>query len=290
MGLHSPNGNDAMRRPRTLPFVLALLSLAFVIVAVVVMANRIVNYNKAQGRTTYVQFEVNDRDFLYAGRPVSIQDLPPKGNADLGSIQVTFGDQSITLPVTIPPNDFADRFPGLERHSDWMRLVRFAELTGRDYEELMQALDAGSEDDRLVMVTKSIRPGVNPETWGKVWRKDWIFDFYEFLPEGSFRHERFAYPHSRSADQQEDLREAEAQGKGGIPELDTRSWQFQMAHLLMPEGSAPRIIAGDSPLVAVGWIFPASIFLVFVTTVCLLLAFAPESFPTAEDPTTPTNT
>ncbi len=279
-----------MRRPRTVPLLIAILSLALAIGAVVLMANRIVEYNKAQGRTTYVQFEVNDRDFVYADQPVSIEDLPPKGNADLGSIRVTFGDESLNLPVTIPPNDFADRFPGLERHSDWMRLVRFAKLTGRDYHELMHALGTGQEDDRLVMVTKSIRPGVNPETWGKVWRKDWIFDFYEFLPQGGFRHERFAYPHARSAEQQDAQREAEAQGKGGIPDLDTRSWQFQMAHLLMPQGSAPRIIAGDSPLVAVGWIFPATILMVFVTTLSLLLAFAPNNFPTAQDPTTPTNT
>ena len=147
-------------------------------------------------------------------------------------------------------------------------------VQSRDYNQLMQAIGEGKEDDRLVLVTKSIRPGVNPETWGKVWRKDWILDFYEFLPEGGFRHERFAYPHARSAEQQEALRQAERDG--GLPELNTRSWQFQMAHLLMPEGSSPRIIAGDSPLVAVGWVFPVGVFSVLAATVFLLLAFAPQ--------------
>lgn len=264
----------ATRRPRPLPLILGLLAIALVVVCVDVMANRIADYNKTQGRTTYLQFEVNQRTLTCAGREVTIEDLPPESAADNGSVLVTYGDESIKVPVSIPPSKYADNFPGLERHQDWFKLVRFAKLTGRDYNELMQAIIDGQEPDRLVLVTKSIRPGVNPETWGKVWRKDWIFDFYEFLPEGGFNHERFAYPHSRTAAQQEAQRELDAEGRG-IPELDSRSWQFQMAHLLMPEGSTPRIIAGDSPLVAVGWAFPVGVFAVLSCTVCLLLAFAP---------------
>lgn len=263
-----------MRRPRTIPLALALLSVALMLGAVVLMALRIVDYNKTQGRATFVQYEVTDNQFSYNDLPVSVEDLPADAAAEHGSVRITFGDEVLLLPVTIPPNEFADNFPGLERHADWMRLVRFAELTGRDYDQLMQAIGEGEEEDRLVLVTKSIRPGVNPETWGKVWRKDWMFDFYEFLPEGGFRRERFAYPHARSAEQQEALREAE--GDGGLPELNTRSWQFQMAHLLMPEGSSPRIISGDSPLVAVGWVFPVGVFSVLAATVFLLLAFAPQ--------------
>ena len=263
-----------MRRPRTIPLTLALLSVALMLGTILVMARRIGDYNKTRGRATYVQYEITDREFTYHDHPVEVEDLPPEGAREHGSIRVTFGTDSLDLPVTIPPNEFADRFPGLERHTDWMRLVRFANLTGRDYNELMRAIGEGKVDDRLVLVTKSIRPGVNPETWGKVWRKDWVFDFYEFLPEGGFRHERFAYPHARSAEQQEALSKTE--GDGGLPELNTRSWQFQMAHLLMPEGSSPRIIAGDSPLVAVGWIFPACVVSVLAATALLLLAFAPQ--------------
>lgn len=273
-----------MRRPRPLLIALALLSLVILFGSLAVMAGRIVEYNKTQGRVTYIHSEVEEDEFTYAGLPVTLEDLPPEGANELGSIRLTYGDEPLELAVTIPPNEFARHMPGLERHADWMRLVRFARLTDHDYTSLMEAINRGEEQDRLILVTKSMPPGVNPETWGKVWRKAWVFDFYEFLPEGGFRHERFAYPRSRSAAQQEERREAEAEGRGGIPELDTRSWQFQMAHLLMPEGTSPRIIAGDSPLVAVGWTFPACIVAVLASTAFLLLAFAPARVPQEQAP------
>lgn len=265
-----------MLRPRPTPLALAMLSLAMVIVSCMVMARRIAAYNVRQGRITYLQSEVHDREFTFAGRPVTLTDLPPDRPGGYGSLVVAYAEDSITLPVTIPPLEYSDQFPGLERHGDWFRVVRFAKLTGRDFDELMEAMETRQEPDRLVVVAKSIRPGVNPDTWGRVWRTDWVFDFYEFLPEGGFNHERFAYPTVRSAEQQEVRRAKEAAGEGGLPELDTRSWQFQIADLLMPEGSAPRIIAGDSPLVAAGWTFPVAIVSVFVVTAGLLLAFAPE--------------
>ena len=63
--------------------------------------------------------------------------------------------------------------------------------------------------------------------------------------------------------------------QGGIPELSSRSWQFQAADLLMPKGSAPKIIAGDSPLVAAGWVFPAAVASVVLATASMVIAFAP---------------
>ncbi|VAX40196.1 hypothetical protein MNBD_PLANCTO03-933 [hydrothermal vent metagenome] len=265
-----------MPKPRTIPLAIAALSLVLVVVSCIFMARRIVAYNAEQGRITYLQLEIKTPEFLFASRPVALTDLPPDTPNSLGSVHVSYGDESLTLPVSIPPLEYADQFPGLERHSDWLRVVRFAPLTGHNTRELLAAMEAGEESDRLVLVTKSVRPGVNPETWGRVWRKDWTFDFYEFLPEGGFRHERFAYPSVRSAQQQQQRRAEAIAHRGGLPQLDTRSWQFQVADLLMPEGSAPRIIAGDSPLVAAGWTFPAAIFSVFLATVGLLLAFAPE--------------
>lgn len=277
-----------MRRPRTLPLVLAAAGVLVMLGTAVLVARRIADYNAEHGRVTYLQSEVLQPEFTYSGRDVAIEDLPPSSGADHGSVRVTYGEEALVLPVTIPPLEYSEFFEGLERHSDWLRLVRFAKLTGRDFDELMAAMDAGEESDRLVLVTKTVRPGSNPDTWGRVWRKDWTFDFYEFLPEGGFHHERFAYPTSRSAEQQEARREAESERRGGIPELDTRSWQFQVAHLLMPEGSAPRIIAGDSPLVAVGWPFPIFIVAALTTIGSLFVAFAPERVR-QRDPAPPTS-
>ncbi len=268
-----------MRKPRTMPLAIATVALVLVVVSCVLMARRIVAYNAEQGRITYLQLEVTTPEFNFAGRQVALTDIPPSGPGDLGSVNIIYGEELITLPISIPLNEYADQFPGLERHSDWLRLVRFAQLTGRDTKQLLAAMEAGEEPDRLVLVTRATRPGVNPDTWGRVWRTDWTFDFYEFLPEGGFGHERFAYPSARSASQQQQRRDEAAEGHGGLPQLDTRSWQFQVADLLMPEGSAPRIIAGDSPLVAAGWTFPAAVVSVFLVTTGLLLAFAPERSP-----------
>jgi len=264
-----------MTKPRPIPLAAALLALAVVIVSCVIMARRIVAYNAEQGRVTYMQSEVEAREFTFAGRPVTLTDRPADEAPPYGLVEITYGPDALTLPVTMPSLEYSEQFPGLERHADWLRIVRFAELTGRSYRELMDAIERGEERDRLVIVAKSPRPGVNPETWGRVWRKDWVFDFYELNPEGGFAHERFAYPTVRTAAQQEQRRAEEAAGEGGLPELDTRSWQFQIATLLMPEGSAPRIIAGDSPLVAAGWTFPTAVVCVLAAVGGFVLAFAP---------------
>lgn len=228
-----------MARPRPIPLAAALAALAVVIVSSVIMARQIAAYNRAQGRETYLQVEVKERQFTYAARPVAISKVPADGEHPYGGVAIDYGNTHLDLPATIPPSKYADQLPEAEQYGDWLRVVRFAKLTGRRYDELLKAMDAGEEPDRLVVVTKSLRPGVNPETWGRVWRTDWLFDFYEFNPEGGFNHERFAYPTVRSAAQQEARRQEEAAGHGGIPELDSRSWQFQMATLLMPEGTAP---------------------------------------------------
>lgn len=265
-----------MTRPRPIPLVTALLALVMLVVLSVVMGRQIAAYNAREGRPSYIQLEINEREFEYASRPVTIEELPKDDAHPLGGVDIAYGDEHLVLSATIPSIEYADQFPGLERHSDWLRIVRFAKLTGHEVEELLYAMETREEPDRLVVVTKSSRPGVNPDTWGRVWRKDWVFDFYEFLPDGGFEHERFAYPTARTAAQQEERRRAEAAREGGIPELDSRSWQFQIATLLMPEGTAPRILSGDSPIVAAKWPFAGAVLSVLVAMAGLLLAFAPS--------------
>ncbi|HZW10289.1 MAG TPA: hypothetical protein VFF69_10340 [Phycisphaerales bacterium] len=260
-----------MRRPRPIPLAVAVLAVVAIPVFCALMAVRIARYNKAEPRVVYVFGEIEPATFTYAGREIAITERPAPRPGEYPTLHVAYGDQSFSLPMTLAPRPHAEQVPGLLSYGDWMKVVRFAPITGRTLEELEQAIHAGEERDRLALVTRSVRPGANPETWGRVWRKDWIFDFYEFMPDGSITHDRFAYPTARSAAAAQKRRESE----GGIPELDSRSWQFQAADLLMPEGSAPRIIAGDSPLVAASWTFPAAILSVFTATAALLVAFAP---------------
>lgn len=259
-----------MRKPRKIPLAVAILAIVATGVFSYLMARRIAAFNAREGRVVHVFKEIYEPQFTYADRSVRIEQAPPPQEGAFPSIEVEYGGASLSIPMTFPPNRFGQKLPGLRKYEDWLKVLRFAPLTGRTFKELVEAMDSGEERDRLVLVVRAIRPGTNPETWGRVWRKDWLFDFYEFMPDGSIAHERFAYPTARTA---EDL--AEPREQGGVPELDAQSWQFQAADLLMPEGSAPRIIAGDSPLVAAGWTFPAAIASVFAGTAALLIAFAP---------------
>ncbi len=259
-----------MTRPRPIPLLVAILGVLGVGIFCALMALRIVRYNAEQGRVVYAFMEVHRPSFAYAGHEFTLEEKTAPHEGEYPSLEISYAGQTLSLPITIPPSPYADDLPGLTRYEDWMKIVRFAPLTGRSMQGLIEAMDAGEERDRLAVVVRSIRPGTNPETWGRVWRKDWVFDFYELTPGGTFNHERFAYPTARKV---ADV--AEPREQGGIPELDSRSWQFQAADLLMPEGSAPRIIAGDSPLVAADWTFPAAIASVMVATAALLVAFAP---------------
>ncbi len=265
-----------MIRPRKKPILVAAVSFVCFVLFTVLLAQRIVHYNKTEGRIVYAFMPINDRAFSFAGKDVRVEEVPadPAHPADMGSVRFVYGDDELVLPVTIPLNRYADEMPDLTRHNDWMRILRFAPVTGRRIADLEADMDAGKIPDRLVIATRSLRPGVNPETWGKVWRTDWLFDFYEFLPKGGFSHERFAYPLSHKPGEVGNGPHGEFL-RGGIPELDSRSWEYQAADLLMPDGSTPRIAATDSPLIAAGWTLPAIVVSVFVMTGSLAFAFAP---------------
>ncbi|MBK7404310.1 MAG: hypothetical protein IPJ41_06655 [Phycisphaerales bacterium] len=255
-----------MQRPKPIPLLTAIVATVLVAVCCAMVAARIVRFNREHGRVVYAFLTLEEPEFSYAGREVRVESVPSAAPGDPGALTVTYGDDTLTFPVAIPPKPHTGSLPILNRNDDWFKIVRFAPLTGRSWDNLMHDMASGAEADRLVVVTRALRPGVNPDTWGSVWRKDWIFDFHEFQPGGGFSHERFAYPSSRDLQQLEARREEDAEHKAGLPELDSRSWEFQIADLLMPEGSAPRLVNGDSPLAAVGWWFPAAVVSVFAAT------------------------
>lgn len=122
-------------------------------------------------------------------------------------------------------------------------------------------MDEGKVAKRLVLVTRTPRPGVDPDTWGKVWYKDWTFDFYEFLPEGGFQHQTLRYPTTK---------EYEA-GKSG--EIEDGTWQFQAALRTMPTMQAgPRLKFKKSGFTAMGWTFPATCLSTFVFMMSMILS------------------
>lgn len=202
------------------------------------LARRVVAYHRRVPVETFAFKEVDQPDFTWCGRAVHIGDDPA---STAPRVLVTYADQRLELNVAIPPKA---PLPGLARYSDWLRVLRFIPASRMDAAEVMNKLGSGDIAERLVLVTRSMRPGADPETWGAVWQKDWRFDFYELKPDGTIAHERLAFPTSPGM-------------KTPRPgELHQNTWQFQAALMLMPKG--PTYNFHDDALSAAGWTLPAA--------------------------------
>lgn len=251
-----------MTSSRRAAWCIAAASLAGLVTSGYVMAGRIKKYHDEHPRTTFVFQNVEFTEFEFAGRPVQlVDDLTDPAQAYMN---VSYGEESLRLPVTIPPDN---RLPGLVAYTDWLRILRFAPMTGRDISKLHEDLDSGKVADRLVIVTRTPRPGTNPETWGAAWKRDWTFDFYELKPEGGFVHERLGWPTNK-------LYEPSKPG-----ELAENSWQFQASLQLMPRAgrNGPSYKFTDTAVSRLGWTLQVGAVSGVLLAVSLAWANAPAS-------------
>jgi hypothetical protein len=233
-----------------LAWALAALSVLLLLFSGWFMAQRIADFHSEHRRNIFLFKEVDDRSFTYANRKVTLTDETDKAGVDY--VNVAYGDETLRLRVTIPG---MKELPGLRPHMDWLRVVRFLPMQGGDAVDAVKASFNGENVDRLVIVTRTPPAGADPKTWGSVWRKDWVFDFYEFNPAGGFNREKLNYPTTRRSEPE----------KAG--ELAENSWQMQAALLLMPKGMGPNYKPKNDALSAVGWTLPVA-----GTSVALLLA------------------
>lgn len=249
-----PTSTSSDRRTRLILGALALASLVACLACLGIMVTRIVAFHRESPRVFYMFNRIDVREFVYADRPVTLTDQPESGPAD--AVLVRFGDEILRIRRTLPPG--IDGLPGLQEHNDWLRVMRFADASGMSDEEFQQRLGSGDLQDRLAIVTRSSRPGANPESWGKVWKRDWSFDFYELKADGTIEHQRLRYPTATRM----------KEPKPG--ELHENTWQFQAAMYLMPQGgnAGPTRNFRNDGLAAAGWTLPASMFtgLIFVGT------------------------
>lgn len=235
-------------RPPKLALVMGALSLLLLGVSCWSMAARV---NAAlAGKVRPVFMQVNDQSFTFAGRDVSFSfqpdaqvDSQPSGP---GSIVVTYGEETLPLRVLIPPDEALSQIPLMRAHADWMQVLRFTEGTAAELQSVNEAISKGELPDRLVIVTRIPPQGVDPHTWGQIWRKEWSFAFYEFLPSGGFRREQLAFPTSKRYEP----------NKPG--ELAEGSWQFGAALMVMPKGTVPSPRFADDGLRAMGWTLPGA--------------------------------
>lgn len=248
-----------MTSRRTTAWTLGLFSMALFFLAVAFMAGRLRDFNKTIHRTLWAFQEVEDTQFKFAGRDVKLSNAD---DPDGWKLVVNYGTEELRLKVTIPGDR---RLPGLVPHRDWMRVLRFADQTNKSQKALATDLDAGATQDRLVIVCRVPRPGADPETWGRVWRKDTVFDFYEFKPDGTFEHTRLEYPHSK---QDEPYTEKE---------LKEDTWELQAALRVIPAGMGPKAKYRQESMHALGWTWPVAFLGVAGLVISLIIGTKPRS-------------
>lgn len=206
------------------------------------MARRIVRHHRASDRPLFMFQRVEARTFRYADRPVEIIDErdPHTGEP---RVVVRYGEATLTLTPTIAPGD--PQLPGLIRHQDWMQVLRVAEHGRGTLRQAEAAIRAGRVPDRLVLVVRVPPAETIPARPGEVFRKEWSFDLYEFLPAGGFEHQRLKFPRGR--------RPAEG-------ELVEGTWQFYAALMVMPPLGRPSPRFTGDAVQALGWTLPGAAF------------------------------
>jgi hypothetical protein len=225
--------------------VIALVSGLLLAVSATALTSRLVAFYKANPSAHWIFQELDDRSFTYADKSVTLEDeTDPAGTLFLN---VRYEGEALRLRVTIPHKQHKNLAGhGLAAHRDWMRLVRFAEVSGIDADDAVEQMKQGKITDRLALVTRTPRAGVDPNTWGEAWRKDWSFDFHEFLPSGGFDSTKLHYPTNK-------------RGQPAKPgELVEGTWQFDAALLTMPKSGIPNQQFINTGFKAMGWTFPAA--------------------------------
>jgi hypothetical protein len=245
---------------RTKAGIVAGFTLILLIALGTMMTQRIIADLRQNPPSYFIFQEVTGTDFGFAGRHVSFTDTV-KNNVPY--LTLKFGDESRDLLVA---KRAKQDLPGLADHTEWLRVLRFVDATGMRTKDALGKVQAGRLADRLIVVTKSLRPGVNQETWGEVWKRDWEFDFYELHADGSISHERLGYPSHK---------------KGEPPkpsELRQNSWQYTAALHLMPKGG-PTLDFRESTIKAAGWTLTAAAVCCLVLIGCIVVAYRKPAAP-----------
>lgn len=273
--------SEPTRRPfrwtqaRTAWLAASILSLLAVVVLGYFMALRLNDYNKTSGRELYVFQPITAREFLWNDRSVTLTDETDADGADVVVLQ--YGDDTIRLRSGLA--SLPAEVPGLQRHESWLRVLRFVPRSGKSIEELMAEIDAGTADERLAVVVRLQRPGVDQDSFGQVMRGDWRFQFVELLPEGGFDEQVLRFPESERAFN----RRASAARRAGEPAAERRddeltfgTWQFDASLMVMPKSGPPAPQFGRGAMDALGWTLPAATILFFISAISIAMAFAPE--------------
>lgn len=274
-GIESERKPFAWHRGRTIWLLTAIASLVAVTFLGYFMALRLDRYNRESGRELYVFQPITAREFLWNESSVSFTDEVDADGADV--VVLRYGDETIRLRSGL--ESLPTEVPGLQRHDSWLKVLRFAPRSGKSIEDLLAEIDAGTADERLAVVVRLQRPGVDQDSFGQVMRGDWRFQFVELLPEGGFNEEVLRFPESERAFN----RRVSAARRAGEPAPERRSdeltfgtWQFDASLMVMPKSGPPAPQFGRGAMDALGWTLPVATLLFFIAAISLAMTFAPE--------------
>lgn len=251
---------------RAKAIVVAILTILVFFGCIAIMVRRITGNLRDHPPKNFIFQELTGDDFGYAGRHVSFTDKVENG---IPYLTLAYGDQKLDLLVA---KRSKYDLPGLADHDEWLRVLRLIDATGMSTPQALAKVKAGEMPDRLIIVTKSTRPGVNQETWAEVWKGDWQFDFYELKPDGSIEHQRLGYPTTKHGEPTKSN------------ELKEGTWQYTAAVHLMPRGG-PTLTFDASPIEAAGWTLPVAALCGVVLLGCVVVGYrkpADEEMPQSE--------
>lgn len=229
-----------MKRTVLIFKLVAVLACVAMVLSGFLMARRIADFHKQNPREIFAFQRVDFEDFKFAGKQVEITS---EFQDEIEYVRVTYGDQSERLLATLPGEK---GLPLLLRNEQWFRVLLFTSAMGKSVDQLHEDLRTHKVEPRLVVVTRTPRPGDPLAYAGRINPRAWTFDFYEFQPEGGFKHEKLAFPTTK----------VYQQAKEG--ELHENTWQYQAALSVIPSGISPKPKFTNDGLKAAGWTLPAT--------------------------------
>jgi hypothetical protein len=253
---------------RTVAIIALVVSILALIISVREMAHRISAYVGTREQPRWMFRTLDQRVFQYAGKQVTITDHDAPAGVATTSVHVRYGDTELKLPATLPP--MQAELPGLIRHQDWLRVVRFAQGGREDTASTAAKIESGEVTDRLAVIVRRPPAGTDPAAPGLAGRRKWKFDFYEFKPAGGFDTQRELLLPERERDYAKRVAAATEKGEPAPQPLANAmtpgSWQADAAMLMMPTepmfsaaySPAPKHALG--PVRAMGWTLPSAAF------------------------------
>ncbi|MEM8835564.1 MAG: hypothetical protein AAGD00_07070 [Planctomycetota bacterium] len=177
---------------KTLGLALIALGLAAMLVAVPRMVARM--EARDPGDLTWFLDPITTQSFDYRGLPVRIEVIEPESYRDQelpieaallprkerALARIEWRGERFEIPIEGLDDP---RLPELLRFDDWMRVLVMA-IGPRTREDLINGLESGDVQPRLVIATRLPPEDYDPKSWGLVRRAEWRYTFVELLAEG----------------------------------------------------------------------------------------------------------